>query len=280
MQFRYSTHMGSKRMRKSLCFGQKLIKLHRSCRFRRTKSPFWIRFAKKQCGLTKFLRLATFNWIIVTSFSQAIRKNEDKIRIVLNKVIFCRYHLNTSCQADMMTHQQLMRVYGALMWSLSRILQAPEVSRSEIVHLPLSLNHRTWYARACMPSLFLDLPQPLFLSSGFFTINLARLVYSLMFHIFHLQGLRWQFLEPALTAHCQQVRNKNKDQICLKHFSQRLVCCGTGGLVRRSAGIHIHTDQLDQMAIWSKRILPPSWRMISIVFHLIKFQPFFMMTHS
>ena len=35
------------------------------------------------------------------------------------------------CQADMMTHQQLMRVYGALMWSLSRILQAPEVSRSE-----------------------------------------------------------------------------------------------------------------------------------------------------
>jgi len=47
---------------------------------------------------------------------QAIRKNEDKIRIVLNK-------------ADMMTHQQLMRVYGALMWSLSRIMQNPEVSR-------------------------------------------------------------------------------------------------------------------------------------------------------
>ena len=32
-----------------------------------------------------------------------------------------------SPQADMMTHQQLMRVYGALMWSLARILQNPEV---------------------------------------------------------------------------------------------------------------------------------------------------------
>jgi len=47
---------------------------------------------------------------------QAIRKQEDKIRIVLNK-------------ADMMSHQQLMRVYGALMWSLARILQNPEVCR-------------------------------------------------------------------------------------------------------------------------------------------------------
>ena len=53
-----------------------------------------------------------FNSIVCILFT---RKNENKIRIVLNK-------------ADMMTHQQLMRVYGALMWSLARILQNPEVT--------------------------------------------------------------------------------------------------------------------------------------------------------
>jgi len=47
---------------------------------------------------------------------ESIREHDDKIRICLNK-------------ADMMSHQQLMRVYGALMWSLSRILGNPEVTR-------------------------------------------------------------------------------------------------------------------------------------------------------
>ena len=45
---------------------------------------------------------------------EAIRAQDDKIRIILNK-------------ADMMNHQQLMRVYGALLWSLSKILGNPEV---------------------------------------------------------------------------------------------------------------------------------------------------------
>lgn len=46
----------------------------------------------------------------------AIKGYDDKIRIVLNK-------------ADMVDHQQLMRVYGALMWSLGKVLHTPEVCR-------------------------------------------------------------------------------------------------------------------------------------------------------
>ena len=47
---------------------------------------------------------------------QALRLNEEKIRIVLNK-------------ADMIDTDQMMRVHGSLMWSLGRVFETPEVVR-------------------------------------------------------------------------------------------------------------------------------------------------------
>lgn len=47
---------------------------------------------------------------------KALKGQDDKIRVVLNK-------------ADKITSQQLMRVYGAMMWSLGKVVNTPEVMR-------------------------------------------------------------------------------------------------------------------------------------------------------
>ena len=50
------------------------------------------------------------------SVIKGFKGHEDKVRVVLNK-------------ADSVSQQQLMRVYGALMWSLGKVLNTPEVCR-------------------------------------------------------------------------------------------------------------------------------------------------------
>ncbi|KAM3567366.1 hypothetical protein VYU27_010487, partial [Nannochloropsis oceanica] len=65
------------------------------------------------------LLLAAHKLDISDEFKEVIEKlrgHDDKIRCVLNK-------------ADQVDRQKLMRVYGALMWSMGKVMKTPEVLR-------------------------------------------------------------------------------------------------------------------------------------------------------
>ena len=52
----------------------------------------------------------------LSSAIKSLQKHYDKIRVVLNK-------------ADTISHQNLLKVYGAMLWSLGRVISTPEVTK-------------------------------------------------------------------------------------------------------------------------------------------------------
>ncbi|XP_035674911.1 EH domain-containing protein 1-like isoform X1 [Branchiostoma floridae] len=112
---------------------------------------------------------------------EALRGNDDKIRIVLNK-------------SDMIDHQQLMRVYGALMWSLGKVINTPEVARVYIGSfwdqpLQYDINRRLFEAEE--HDLFADLqslPRNAALRKLNDLIKRARLAKVQAYIISHLRG--------------------------------------------------------------------------------------------
>lgn len=54
--------------------------------------------------------------LLLLQVISTLRGHDDKVRVVLNK-------------SDQVDQQQLMRVYGALMWSLGKVFKTPEVCR-------------------------------------------------------------------------------------------------------------------------------------------------------
>ncbi len=73
-------------------------------------------------------------WQVIST----LKGHDDKVRVVLNK-------------SDQVDQQQLMRVYGALMWSLGKVFRSPEVRRAARAH-GLGTTHKVMMPEMAQPA--------------------------------------------------------------------------------------------------------------------------------
>jgi GTPase SAR1 family protein len=158
---------------------------------------------------------------------EALKGHDDKIRVVLNK-------------ADMVTNQQLMRVYGALMWSLGKVIATPEVLRVYIGSFwdrPFQNTENAALFEAEMNDLLADL-RSLPRNSAVRKVNeLVKRARMAKVHAFIIEHLRAQFgwfgkdktkqqILDKLGSHFSQVQRKHNlprgDFPSLRRFQERL----------------------------------------------------------